>query len=102
MTGLYPIDNGFGRHITELTGLENGQYVFHRNAPFIYSGCRKNVAVFKRFFSTTPYAAIPYLGVFKPGAEHPVTHAPVKALPCLCIFGAYADKIQATRFAGGR
>jgi hypothetical protein len=35
-----------------------------------YSGCQKNVPVFKRFFSTTPYAAIPSLGVFKPGAVH--------------------------------
>jgi hypothetical protein len=25
------------------------------------------------FFSTTIYAATPSLGVFKPGAEHPVT-----------------------------
>ena len=51
-----------------------------------YSGCQKNVLVFKRFFSTTTYAAIPYLGVFKPGALHPVTPAPIKALPCLCFF----------------
>jgi len=26
------------------------------------------------------------LGVFKPGALHPVTSAPIKALPCLCFF----------------
>jgi len=38
------------------------------------------------FFSTTPYAAIPTLGVFKQGALHPVTSAPIKALPCLCFF----------------
>jgi hypothetical protein len=36
------------------------------------------------FFSTTPYAAIPSLGVFKP--------APIKALPCLCIFPPMAEK----------
>jgi len=58
----------------------------------LYSGCQKNVAVFKRFFSTTPYAAIPLLGVFKPGALNPVTPAPVKALPCLCIFPPMAEK----------
>jgi len=46
----------------------------------------------KRFFSTTTYAAIPYLGVFKPGAVHPVTPAPVKALPCLWIFPPMAEK----------
>jgi len=44
------------------------------------------------FFSTTPYAAIPSLGVFKPGAKHPVTPAPIKALPCLCIFPPMAEK----------
>jgi hypothetical protein len=33
----------------------------------LYSGCQKTVPVFKRF-STTTYAAIPSLGVFKPGA----------------------------------
>jgi hypothetical protein len=38
------------------------------------------------FFSTTPYAEIPLLGVFKPGALHPVPPAPIKALPCLCFF----------------
>jgi hypothetical protein len=50
----------------------------------LYSGCQKNVAVFKRFFSTTPYAAIPSLGVFKP--------APIKALPCHCFFPPMAEK----------
>jgi len=44
------------------------------------------------FFSTTPYAAIPSLGVFKPGALHPVTPAPIKALPCLCFFPPMAEK----------
>ena len=42
--------------------------------------------MFKRFFSTTPYAALPYLGVFKPGALHPVTPAPIKA-PTLRVVG---------------
>ncbi len=28
----------------------------------LYSGCQKNVPVFKRFFSTTTYAAIPQFG----------------------------------------
>jgi hypothetical protein len=44
------------------------------------------------FFSTTPYAALPYLGVFKPGALHPVTPAPIKALPCLCFSPPLAEK----------
>jgi hypothetical protein len=44
------------------------------------------------FFSTTPYAATPYLGVFKPGALHPVTPAPIKALPGLCFFPPIAEK----------
>jgi hypothetical protein len=44
------------------------------------------------FFSTTTYAEIPQLGVFKPGAKHPVTPAPIKALPCLCIFSPMAEK----------
>ncbi len=38
------------------------------------------------------YAAIPSLGVFKPGAKHPVTPAPIKALPCLWIFPPMAEK----------
>jgi hypothetical protein len=29
---------------------------------------------------------------FKPGAKHPVTPAPIKALPCLCIFPPMAEK----------
>jgi hypothetical protein len=64
MAGVDPVDNGFGRHTAELTGFENSQYVFHRNAPFRFSGCQKNVAVFKRFFDnrTFFYSAIPYLG----------------------------------------
>jgi hypothetical protein len=37
MTGLDPIDNGFGRHTADLAGLENGQYVFHMDAPFRFS-----------------------------------------------------------------
>jgi len=44
------------------------------------------------FFSTTTYAEIPQLGVFKPGAVHPGTPAPAKALPCLWIFPAIAEK----------
>jgi hypothetical protein len=32
------------------------------------------------------------LGVFKPGAVHPVTPAPIKALPCLCFFPPMAEK----------
>ncbi len=59
-----------------------------------YSGCQKNVQVLKRFFSTTTYAAIPSLGVFKPGALHPVTPAPIKALPCLCFFPPMAEKFK--------
>jgi hypothetical protein len=47
---------------------------------------KKNVPVFKRFFYTTIYAAIPLLGVLKPGALHPATPAPIEALPCLCFF----------------
>jgi hypothetical protein len=55
------------------------------------------------FFSTTTYAAIPYLGVFNPGALHPVTPAPIKALPCLCFFPPMAEKPKppAPRVAGG-
>jgi hypothetical protein len=45
---------------------------------------KKNVPVFKRFFSTTTYAARPYLGVFKP--------ALIKALPRLCFFPPMAVK----------
>jgi hypothetical protein len=44
------------------------------------------------FFSTTTYAALPYLGVFNPGALQPVTPAPIKALPCLCFFPPMAEK----------
>ncbi|NOQ18778.1 MAG: hypothetical protein GQ571_02290 [Desulfobacterales bacterium] len=44
------------------------------------------------FFSTTTYAAIPSLGVFKPGALHPVTPAPIKARQCLCFFPPMAEK----------
>jgi len=44
------------------------------------------------FFSTISYAALPYLGVFKPGALHPVTPAPIKALPCLYFFPPLAVK----------
>jgi len=32
------------------------------------------------------------LGVFKPGALHPVPPAPIKALPCLWIFPPMAEK----------
>jgi hypothetical protein len=35
---------------------------------------------------------MPQLGVFKPGAMHPVTPAPIKALPCLCFFPPMAEK----------
>jgi hypothetical protein len=35
---------------------------------------------------------LPQLGVFKPGAMHPVTPAPIKALPCLCFFPPMAEK----------
>jgi hypothetical protein len=52
----------------------------------------KNRSGSETFFSTTPYAAIPYLGVFKPGALHPVTPAPIKALPCLCFSPPLAEK----------
>jgi hypothetical protein len=43
-------------------------------------------------FFTTTYAEIPYLGVFKPGVLPSVTPAPIKALPCLCIFPPMAEK----------
>jgi hypothetical protein len=33
-----------------------------------------------------------YLGVFKPGAFHPVSPAPIKALPCLYFFPPTAEK----------
>jgi hypothetical protein len=52
----------------------------------------KKRSVIQTFFSTTPYAAIPSLGVSKPGAKHPVTPAPIKALPCLWIFPPMAEK----------
>jgi hypothetical protein len=32
------------------------------------------------------------IGCFKPGALHPVPPAPIKALPCLCIFPPMAVK----------
>jgi len=32
------------------------------------------------------------LGVYKPGALHPVTRAPIKALACLCVFPPMAEK----------
>ncbi len=57
-----------------------------------YSGCRKKRSGIQTFFSTTTYAALPSLGVFKPGALHPVTPAPIKALPCLCFFPPLAEK----------
>jgi hypothetical protein len=45
------------------------------------------------FYNRTPvYTAIPYLGVIKPGALHPVAPAPIKALPCLCFFPPMAEK----------
>jgi hypothetical protein len=42
------------------------------------------------------------LSVFKPGAVHPVTPAPIKALPCLWIFPPMAEKSKppAPRVAG--
>jgi hypothetical protein len=59
--------------------------------------------VIQTFFSTTTYAAIPLLGIFKPGAKHLVTPAPVKALPCLWIFPPMAEKSKppALRVVGG-
>jgi hypothetical protein len=51
-----------------------------------YSGCRKKRSGIQTFFSTTTYAALPSLGVFKPGALHPVTPAPIKA-PALRVVG---------------
>jgi hypothetical protein len=50
-----------------------------------YSGVKKRFSI-QTFFSTTTYAAIPLLGIFKPGALHPVTPAPVKA-PTLRVVG---------------
>jgi len=43
------------------------------------------------------------LGVFTPGALHPVTAAPIKALACLCFFPPMAEKSKppALRAAGG-
>jgi len=48
-----------------------------------------NVFFYNRTFI---YAALPNLGVFKPGALHPVTPTSVKALPCLWIFPPMAAK----------
>jgi hypothetical protein len=42
--------------------LKNKLLIFNVTMSVFYRGCQKNVAVFKRFFSTTPYAALPYLG----------------------------------------
>jgi hypothetical protein len=56
-----------------------------------YRGCQKTLR-YSNVLSTTPYAAIPSLGVFNQGALHPVTPAPVKALPCLWIFSPMAEK----------
>jgi hypothetical protein len=66
----------------------------------LYSGCQKKRCDVQTFFSTTPYAAIPLLGVFKPGALHKLARihgytvllAPVKALLCLWIFPPTAEK----------
>jgi hypothetical protein len=58
MTGLDPIDNGFGRHVAELTGLENGQYVFHRNAPFRLVVVKKTFR-YSNVFSTTVHPLMP-------------------------------------------
>jgi len=43
------------------------------------------------------------LGVFKPGALHPVSPAPIKALPCLWILPPMAVKSKPTalRLVGG-
>ena len=41
---------------------------------------------------TFAYAALPHLGVFKPGAKHPFTPTPIKALACLCFFPPLAGK----------
>ena len=47
----------------------------------------KKTSGIQTFCSTTTYAEIPLLGVFKP-----VTPAPIKALPCLCFFPPMAEK----------
>jgi hypothetical protein len=47
------------------------------------------------FFSTTVQPFMQNFRIwvfFKPGAEHPVTPTPVKALPCLYIFPPMAAK----------
>jgi hypothetical protein len=59
---------------------------------WFYRGCQKKRSGGQTFFSATTYTAIPSLGVFKPGALHPVTSAPIKALPCLCFFPPIAEK----------
>jgi len=43
------------------------------------------------------------IGCFQPGALHPVPPAPIKALPCLCIFPPMAVKSKppALRVVGG-
>ena len=53
---------------------------------------RNNEVYPKTVYFATTYAAPPYLGVFKPGALHPVTPTPVKALPCLWFFPPMAAK----------
>jgi hypothetical protein len=54
----------------------------------------KKTLYYSNVFSTTTYAEIPYLGVFKPGAKHPVAPAPIKALPCLWFFPLIAGKTK--------
>jgi hypothetical protein len=75
--------------------LDKGQNCRER----LYSGCQKNVPVFKRFFYNRAfaYAALPYLGVFNRALGtrihgYTVLLAPIKALPCLCIFPPMARK----------
>jgi hypothetical protein len=43
-------------------------------------------------FFYNPLCRNSVIGCFKPGALHPVTPAPIKALPCLCFFPPMAEK----------
>ncbi len=65
-------------------------YISHTQPTFrLNCRWRLAIAIFK-IWSLPKY--IICLGVFKPGALHPVTPAPIKALPCLCFFPLMAEK----------
>ena len=72
----------------------------------LYSGCKNNVPVLKRFFSATPYAAIPSLGVSKPGGylckDRVLCIRARLRHWCSFVFSRVWRKKQTTRFTGGR